>query len=119
MDPQNRSEVWRVIERTKQQRIVVLTTHSMEEANVLSDVIGIMAAGQLKCFGSASALKRQYGEGFYLHLICNLSARRTVKRVIRTFVPSTLRNIAHMHISSSSSSSSCCCSKISNYYLFY
>jgi len=89
MDPQNRSEVWRVIERTKQQRIVVLTTHSMEEANVLSDIIGIMAAGRLKCFGSASALKRQYGEGFYLRLISNASARRIVKRAIRTLVPAS------------------------------
>jgi ABC-type multidrug transport system ATPase subunit len=90
MDPQNRSEVWRVIERTKQQRIVVLTTHSMEEANVLSDVIGIMSAGRLKCFGSASALKRQYGEGFYLHLISQTTNRHIVKRAIRSLVPGTL-----------------------------
>jgi len=37
------------IERIKQDRAVVLTTHSMEEADILGDRIGIMAKGMLRC----------------------------------------------------------------------
>jgi len=40
MDPVSRREVWDIIERAKKGRVVILTTHSMEEADTLSDTIG-------------------------------------------------------------------------------
>ena len=40
MDPVSRREVWNVIEKAKKNRVVILTTHSMEEADVLGDKIG-------------------------------------------------------------------------------
>lgn len=46
----------------KKNRIVVLTTHSMEEADYLSDHIFIMHMGNLKASGSASFLKKNYGK---------------------------------------------------------
>eukprot|EP00960_Hanusia_phi_P066607 766433-Hanusia_phi.AAC.1 len=52
MDPINRRHVWDVIEAAKQDRCVVLTTHSMEEADILGDRIGIMAKGRLRWDGS-------------------------------------------------------------------
>ncbi len=85
MDPQSRSEVWRVIEQTKKQRLIVLTTHSMDEADVLSDVIGIMSAGKLRCFGPAIQLKREFGTGYYLNVICDSAAR--VKARIAELIP--------------------------------
>jgi len=42
---------------------VVLTTHSMEEAEALCTKIGIMVHGQFRCFGSAQYLKDKYGVG--------------------------------------------------------
>ena len=45
-------------------RCVILTTHSMEEVEVLSDRIGIMALGMLRCLGSPLHLKSKYGKGF-------------------------------------------------------
>lgn len=88
MDPQSRSEVWRVIEQTKKQRLIVLTTHSMDEADVLSDVIGIMSAGKLRCFGPAIQLKREHGTGYYLNVICDSAA--TVKQCIAELIPRKL-----------------------------
>jgi ABC-type multidrug transport system ATPase subunit len=41
MDPINRRHVWDVIEAAKQDRTVVLTTHNMEEADVLGDRVGV------------------------------------------------------------------------------
>lgn len=44
----SRREIWGAIQRLKKGRIVILTSHSMEEADVLGDRIGVMAHGHLK-----------------------------------------------------------------------
>jgi hypothetical protein len=64
MDPINRRHVWDVIEAAKQDRCVVLTTHSMEEADILGDRIAIMAKGRLRCLGSTVRLKSRFGAGY-------------------------------------------------------
>ena len=48
MDPKIRRNIWNLILRMKQNRITIMTTHSMEEADILGDNIAIMANGQLK-----------------------------------------------------------------------
>ncbi len=42
----------------------MLTTHSMEEADILGDHIGIMAKGRLRCIGTSVRLKNRFGEGY-------------------------------------------------------
>ena len=64
MDPITRRHVWDIIESAKKGRAIVLTTHSMEEADVLSDRIGIMAKGRLRCIGTSIRLKSRFGTGF-------------------------------------------------------
>ncbi|XP_059299913.1 ABC transporter A family member 2-like isoform X1 [Lycium ferocissimum] len=64
MDPVTRRHIWSVIEAAKQGRSIVLTTHSMEEADILSDRIGIMAKGRLRCVGTSTLLKSRFGAGF-------------------------------------------------------
>ena len=51
---------------------MILTTHLMEEAEVLSDRIGIIVQGNLKCLGTQFKLNIVYGKGF--KLIINLIA---------------------------------------------
>ena len=53
----------------KRGRIVILTTHYMDEADVLGDRIGIMAKGQLMCLGSSLFLKNRFGAGYRLTLV--------------------------------------------------
>ena len=48
MDPSIRRDIWNLILRKKQNRVTVMTTHSMEEADILGDNIAIMAGGQLR-----------------------------------------------------------------------
>ena len=45
-------------------RALILTTHSMEEADALCSPIGIMIRGQLRAFGSSQELKSTHGDGF-------------------------------------------------------
>ena len=46
--PRAPSHVWAFIEKFKRNRVIVLTTHSMEEADILGDQIAIMALGKLR-----------------------------------------------------------------------
>jgi ABC-2 type transport system ATP-binding protein len=56
LDVLARRELWKVIEGLKGRVTIILTTHYMEEAEALSDRIGIMAAGKLKALGTAEEL---------------------------------------------------------------
>mmetsp|Transcript_4268 Transcript_4268/g.12121 ORF Transcript_4268/g.12121 Transcript_4268/m.12121 type:complete len:107 (-) Transcript_4268:9-329(-) len=53
-----------MIQGVREDRVIVLTTHFMDEAEELGDRIAIMAAGQIKCVGSSLFLKAQYGVGY-------------------------------------------------------
>lgn len=68
MDPISRRYVWDMIDEAKRKRVVILTTHSMEEADILGDRIGIMTRGELRCIGSGLRLKRKFGSGFKLSI---------------------------------------------------
>ena len=49
-------------------RTIVLSTHFMDEADILGDRIAIISAGKLCCCGSSLFLKGRYGGGYYLTL---------------------------------------------------
>jgi ABC-2 type transport system ATP-binding protein len=54
-----RKELWKVIEGLKGKKTIILTTHYMEEAESLSDRIGIMAHGELVDVGTAEELVKK------------------------------------------------------------
>lgn len=56
-----RSELWDVICELKKKITIILTTHYMEEAEELSDRIGIMKDGHLLALGTAEELKKRAG----------------------------------------------------------
>lgn len=56
-----RHELWDVIRSLKGKATVILTTHYMEEAEALSDRIGIMKDGKLLAVGTAEELKQKAG----------------------------------------------------------
>ncbi|CAK4636092.1 unnamed protein product [Aphanomyces euteiches] len=78
MDPYSRRSSWEIIMNNRPNRIVVLTTHFMDEADILGDRIAIMAEGELRCCGSSLFLKNRYGAGYNFSLVkaehCNTSA---------------------------------------------
>lgn len=55
-----------MLKRNKEGRVIILTTHFMDEADILGDRIGIMASGKIKCCGSSLFLKKRYGVGYNL-----------------------------------------------------
>lgn len=69
LDPASRRNLWRVVKEAKAGRGIILTTHSMEEAEVLCDRIGIFVEGQLVCIGSPKELTSRYGEFLVLTIM--------------------------------------------------
>jgi len=61
LDVLARSELWELIRGLKGSMTIILTTHYMEEAEALSDRIGVMGAGRLLCVGTAAELKARTG----------------------------------------------------------
>ena len=56
--------MWSLVDAAKEGRSIVLTTHSMEEADALCGRIAIMAHGKMRCLGTSLHLKNNYGEGY-------------------------------------------------------
>lgn len=57
MDTTTRRRFWEMVKQYKQDRIIILTTHYMDEADILGDRICIMAEGNVQCCGSSLFLK--------------------------------------------------------------
>lgn len=66
MDPGARRQMWDILQKYKEDRTIVLSTHFMDEADVLGDRIAIMADGVVRCCGSSLFLKKLYGTITYL-----------------------------------------------------
>lgn len=61
MDPSARRSLWDLLQGEKEGRTILLTTHFMDEADLLGDRIAIMSEGKLQCCGSSFFLKKKYG----------------------------------------------------------
>ncbi|KAJ3429237.1 abc transporter a family member 1-related [Anaeramoeba flamelloides] len=83
MDPVARRHVWEIIEKAKKKRVILLTTHSMEEADILSDKIAIIAAGKLRCVGSSLHLKNKFGTGYRISIIAEEGKIDGVKKMVK------------------------------------
>merc|ERR1719253_2383432 len=60
--------LWQAIKMRASQKTVIITTHSMEEAEATCDRIAIQVTGRLRCLGSALHLKNKYGSGYQLEV---------------------------------------------------
>ncbi|CAG8495111.1 18204_t:CDS:2 [Cetraspora pellucida] len=87
MDPVNRRHVWSFIEKFKQGRIIILTTHSMEEADVLGDRICVMAHGRLCALGNSMRIKNKFGAGYRVSLVTHPNDSQRLKELVEAQVP--------------------------------
>ena len=68
VDPFSRRRLWKTIRDEGKNSALIVTTHSMEEADALGDKIAIMVAGKFKCFGTKQQIKNEYGSGYTIEL---------------------------------------------------
>ena len=69
-------------------RTVLLSTHHMDEADILGDRIAIISQGKLQCCGSSLFLKGHYGNGYYVTLTKKAPEER----------PDTARTLKDVHM---------------------
>ncbi|KAI1884433.1 hypothetical protein AGOR_G00226350 [Albula goreensis] len=101
MDPSARRATWDLLQGQKRGRTILLTTHFMDEADLLGDRIAIMAGGELQCCGSPLFLKSKYGAGYHMVIVkdalCNVSE---ITRLVHMYVPNaTLESSAGAELS--------------------
>lgn len=97
IDPMARRMIWDLLRQEKNNRTILLSTHFMDEADVLADRVAILSEGRIKSFGSPLFLKNAYHTGYILH--CEKGPRcdeNKVVRLLKTHVPNitTFNNVA-------------------------
>lgn len=68
MDPFVRRRMWELLKRHRTGRAICLSTHYMDEAEMLGDQVCILSRGALQCYGSPDWLKVRLGSGYTLTL---------------------------------------------------
>ncbi|XP_022253456.1 ATP-binding cassette sub-family A member 3-like [Limulus polyphemus] len=88
LDPSARRFIWDLLQAEKEHRTILLTTHFMEEADILGDRIAIMSEGEIRCCGSPLFLKKKYGAGYHVVMVkephCDVTA---TSNLIYSYVP--------------------------------
>ncbi|RZC16975.1 ABC transporter A family member 7 isoform B [Glycine soja] len=87
LDPASRKNLWNVVKRAKQDRAIILTTHSMEEAEVLCDRLGIFVDGGLQCIGNPKELKARYGGTYVFTMTTSIDHENDVENLVRQLFP--------------------------------
>uniref|UniRef100_A0A674CCR5 ATP binding cassette subfamily A member 12 n=1 Tax=Salmo trutta TaxID=8032 RepID=A0A674CCR5_SALTR len=92
VDPCSRRAIWDIVIKHKKDRTIILSTHHLDEAEVLSDRIALLERGGLKCCGSPFDLKEKLAQGYNLTLTKKVQAPDSEARFdgveVKTFIQS-------------------------------
>ena len=89
MDPEARRFMWSVVAKIASNKTsaVILTTHSMEEAEALSTKMGIMIKGGIfKCFGSAQRIRNKFGQGYITEIKIKQPTKAEIAEITSKFL---------------------------------
>nr|CDS31148.1 ATP binding cassette sub family A [Hymenolepis microstoma] len=93
VDPSSRRSIWNLIFNLKSSRTIILTTHHMDEADVLGDRIAIVSQGRVKASGSSLFLKSKFAKFYYLSMekkdgiVGNAEADARLSKIISSQLP--------------------------------
>ncbi|KAG7463948.1 hypothetical protein MATL_G00182090 [Megalops atlanticus] len=94
VDPCSRRSIWDIVIQHKKDRTIILSTHHLDEAEVLSDRIAFLERGGLKCCGSPFYLKDKLAQGYNLTLTKKIQAPDSQERFdseeVKAFIQSHL-----------------------------
>ncbi|TVU06174.1 hypothetical protein EJB05_49373, partial [Eragrostis curvula] len=91
LDPASRNNLWSVVKQAKKNRAIILTTHSMEEAEVLCDRLGIFVDGGFQCLGNPKELKARYGGTYVFTMTTSSEHEQEVEQLVHRLSPSASR----------------------------
>jgi len=82
MDPLAKRNMWHTLEKFKSGRSILLTTHSMEEADALASRVGVIAKTLLD-IGTTQHLRQKHGQGFHIHVVMKGAPRVSMEEMRR------------------------------------
>ncbi|CAN7099404.1 unnamed protein product [Brassica rapa subsp. narinosa] len=95
LDPASRMNLWTAIKRAKRHTAIILTTHSMEEAEFLCDRLGIFVDGRLQCIGNPKELKARYGGSYVFTMTTSSEHEQDVEMLVQDLSPNA-KKIYHI-----------------------
>lgn len=88
LDPVSRRQLWDLVQRNRTGRAILLTTHFLDEADVLGDRIAIVKEGRLRAIGTSKFLKARFGMGYLMRASLTAEAKpEDVLQAVAGFVP--------------------------------
>ncbi|PWV12746.1 putative ABC transporter [Trypanosoma cruzi] len=88
MDVAARRHTWELLRRMSAGRTILLSTHFMDEADLLGDRVMIMSRGSLQCAGSSVFLKSNLGVGYNITLsVTRVASSQAIWNLIRSHIP--------------------------------
>lgn len=90
LDPSSKRGLWDVILQARVNYSIIISTHSLEEADVLCTRIGIMSKGKLKSVGTQRHLKNKFGKGFKIQLTYDISCKASIEKYIAKILPESI-----------------------------
>lgn len=69
LDPLSRRKIWDILLAERGRRSIILTTHFLDEADLLADHIAVLSKGVLKAYGTSVELKSNLGDGYRIHVL--------------------------------------------------
>ena len=92
MDITSRRNLWEILKRCTENKIIILTTHYMEEASVLGNRIGIISEGKMKCIGSPLFLIERFGKFISINITKEPNAEN---KAIIDFIKQRANNVEY------------------------
>ncbi|XP_026873152.2 phospholipid-transporting ATPase ABCA1 isoform X2 [Electrophorus electricus] len=101
VDPYSRRGIWDLLLKYRKERTIILSTHYMDEADLLGDRIAIISQGRLCCCGSPLFLKARLGMGYYLTAVKESQSRTpngaSAAKLMATLRPTPMKdNVSSM-----------------------
>lgn len=88
LDPVSRRQLWELVQKNRAGRAILLTTHFMDEADVLGDRIAIVKEGRLRALGTARFLKSRFGIGYLLRMSTREAINpEPIVQAVQQFIP--------------------------------
>lgn len=96
VDPISRRHIWSVLQSRKAGKVILLTTHFMDEADILAERKAVISKGRIRCCGSSLFLKNKFGIGYHLTLVLNSDAHETaIAQLVQRYVHKSERARRH------------------------
>jgi len=87
MDPANRRLLWDLLVDMKNLgRCILFTTHYLDEADVLAQRKAVLDKGKVRAVGTSWDLKKQFGLGYHLRVICKPSTCDKTQEALRSLI---------------------------------